>query len=127
MTDNLTWHQHNVTREQREKLNGHRGCVLWFTGLSGSGKSTVANVVDQKLHAANIHTYLLDGDNIRLGLNATASMLQEQFSEQFAQRFGLGFSAEDRQENIRRIGNRCRTILFRWHCHVRSVRQPLPI
>ncbi|MCA8994380.1 MAG: adenylyl-sulfate kinase [Planctomycetaceae bacterium] len=84
---NVTWHDHRVSSEDREALKGHKGCVLWFTGLSGAGKSTVANTVDHKLHAIGKHTYLLDGDNIRMGLNKN-----------------LGFSAEDRTENIRRIG-----------------------
>lgn len=84
---NVHWHEHSVTSEERKKLKGHKGCVLWFTGLSGAGKSTVANTVDHKLHALGKHTYLLDGDNIRHGLNKN-----------------LGFSAEDRAENIRRIG-----------------------
>jgi len=84
---NVTWHEHNVTREERAKLKGHKGAVLWFTGLSGCGKSTVANAVDRLLHDRGVHTYVLDGDNIRMGLNKN-----------------LGFSPEDRTENIRRIG-----------------------
>ena len=84
---NVTWHDHNVTTEERCKLNGHKGAVLWFTGLSGCGKSTVANAVDRLLHERGIHTFVLDGDNIRMGLNKN-----------------LGFSPEDRTENIRRIG-----------------------
>lgn len=84
---NVTWHAHKVTREDRQKLNGHRGAVLWFTGLSGCGKSTIANAVDQLLHEKGVHTFVLDGDNIRMGLNKN-----------------LGFSPEDRTENIRRIG-----------------------
>lgn len=100
----VVWHQHAVTRREREQLNGHRGCVLWFTGLSGSGKSTIANVVDHKLHELGVHTFLLDGDNIRHGLNASPAILEPQHSTSFAKRFGLGFSAEDREENIRRIG-----------------------
>lgn len=84
---NVTWHDHHVGREQRQKLNGHKGAVLWFTGLSGCGKSTIANAVDQLLHQRGIHTFVLDGDNIRMGLNKN-----------------LGFSPEDRTENIRRIG-----------------------
>jgi adenylylsulfate kinase len=84
---NVTWHAHAVTRENRQKLNGHRGAVLWFTGLSGCGKSTIANAVDQLLHEQGIHTFVLDGDNIRMGLNKN-----------------LKFSPEDRTENIRRIG-----------------------
>lgn len=84
---NIVWHPHQVSRREREHLNGHRGCVLWFTGLSGAGKSTIANAVEANLHARGVHTYLLDGDNIRHGLNRN-----------------LGFSADDRSENIRRIG-----------------------
>jgi adenylylsulfate kinase len=99
----VVWHQHNVRREDRERLNGHRGCVVWFTGLSGSGKSTVANLVERLLHERGAHTFLLDGDNIRHGLNATPQLLADR-GEAYAQRFGLGFSAEDREENIRRIG-----------------------
>lgn len=84
---NVTWHEHNVTAEERQKLNGHKGAVLWFTGLSGCGKSTIANAVDRLLHDRGVHTYVLDGDNVRMGLNKN-----------------LGFSPEDRTENIRRIG-----------------------
>ncbi len=84
---NVTLHKHRVSSEDRCKLAGHKGAVLWFTGLSGCGKSTVANEVDYKLNQAGKRTYVLDGDNIRLGLNKN-----------------LGFSAEDRVENIRRIG-----------------------
>ena len=84
---NVTWHEHNVSREERQKLNGHKGAVLWFTGLSGCGKSTIANAVDRLLHDRGFHTFVLDGDNIRMGLNKN-----------------LGFSPEDRVENIRRIG-----------------------
>lgn len=84
---NVTLHEHRVSSEDRCKLAGHKGAVLWFTGLSGSGKSTVANAVDYKLHEMGKRTYVLDGDNVRLGLNRN-----------------LGFSAEDRAENIRRIG-----------------------
>lgn len=102
----IHWHSHVVTREKREGLHGHKGCVLWFTGLSASGKSTIANVLDYKLHGLGKHSFLLDGDNIRHGLylNAAPAGLREQHSEEFAARFGLGFSAEDREENIRRIG-----------------------
>ena len=84
---NVTWHAHTVSKEERCKLNGHKGAVLWFTGLSACGKSTIANEVDFKLNQRGKHTYVLDGDNIRMGLNKN-----------------LGFSAEDRAENIRRIG-----------------------
>jgi adenylylsulfate kinase len=87
----------------REQLMGHRGCVLWFTGLSGSGKSTVANEVDRQLYARGVHTFVLDGDNVRHGLNATPQLLASQ-GQAYAQRFGLGFGADDRAENIRRVG-----------------------
>ncbi len=100
----VTWHEHSVSRRDHEKLNGHQGCVLWFTGLSGCGKSTVANAVESLLHEQGFHTFLLDGDNIRHGLNATAAMLKQDHAEAFANRFGLGFSSQDREENIRRIG-----------------------
>jgi adenylylsulfate kinase len=98
------WHEHAVARQEREKQNGHRGCVVWFTGLSACGKSTVANLVDHKLHGMGLHSYVLDGDNIRHGLNAGPGMLKDAHGEDFAKRFGLGFSAQDREENIRRIG-----------------------
>jgi adenylylsulfate kinase len=101
---NVHWHEHSVSREEREKLNGHRGCVIWFTGLSGCGKSTVSNLVDHKLHSMGLRSYVLDGDNVRHGLNAGPGMLKERHGEEFAKRFGLGFSAQDREENIRRIG-----------------------
>jgi adenylylsulfate kinase len=99
----VTWHDHAVSRAERERLNRHRGCVVWFTGLSGCGKSTLANAVDRKLYALGVHSFLLDGDNVRHGLNASPALLAEH-GPPFAQRFGLGFSAEDRTENIRRIG-----------------------
>jgi adenylylsulfate kinase len=98
------WHEHAVSRAEREQLNGNKGCVVWMTGLSASGKSTLANVVDHKLHAAGFHSMVLDGDNIRHGLNAGPGMLKGPHGDAFAQRFGLGFSAQDREENIRRIG-----------------------
>jgi adenylylsulfate kinase len=78
--------------------------VVWFTGLSGCGKSTISNLVDHKLHALGLHSYVLDGDNVRHSLNAGPGMLKERHGEEFAKRFGLGFSAQDREENIRRIG-----------------------
>lgn len=84
---NIVWHDHQVTAEERIKLMGHEGAILWFTGLSGSGKSTLANAVEGALFERGIHTYILDGDNVRHGLNKD-----------------LGFSPEDRNENIRRIG-----------------------
>lgn len=85
-SDDVVWHQHTVGKQQRIQLKPHRPCVLWFTGLSGSGKSTIANEVEKQLNHAQCHTYLLDGDNIRHGLNRD-----------------LGFSDTDRVENIRRI------------------------
>jgi adenylylsulfate kinase len=107
MSENVSvhWHEHQVTRERREKRNGHKGCVIWFTGLSGSGKSTVANTLDHKLHQGGIHSAVLDGDNVRHTLNAAPAILGKSHSDEFAQRFGLGFSAIDREENIRRIGS----------------------
>jgi adenylylsulfate kinase len=84
---NIVWHDHHVSKAERAALKGQKPCVLWFTGLSGSGKSTIANAVETALLSHRKHTYLLDGDNIRHGLNS-----------------GLGFSDEDRIENIRRIG-----------------------
>ena len=101
---NVTWHEHSVTREAREKRNAHKGCVIWFTGLSGSGKSTVANSLDHKLHQSKIQSVVLDGDNVRHGLNAAPGMLKDTHGDEFSNRFGLGFSAIDREENIRRIG-----------------------
>jgi len=83
---NVTWHAHKVGREERESLLKQKGVVLWFTGLSGSGKSTIANEVAYRLYSMGKLTYVLDGDNIRHGLNKN-----------------LGFSPEDRNENIRRI------------------------
>ena len=99
----VVWHHHSVSREDRERLNGHAGCVVWFTGLSGCGKSTVANLVDRMLYEQGARSFVLDGDNVRHGLNAAPPMLAA-YGEPFARRFGLTFAAEDRQENIRRIG-----------------------
>ena len=101
---NVKWHEHQVSRDKREALNGHKGCVIWFTGLSGSGKSTIANALDHKLFQNGIRSAVLDGDNVRHTLNAGPGMLKEVHGDQFAERFGLGFSAIDREENIRRIG-----------------------
>jgi len=102
-TTQLTWHPHSVSRQDRERLNGHRGCVVWFTGLSGSGKSTIANLVDRALYERGVHSVLLDGDNVRHGLNASPARL-ESYGADFASRFGLTFSPADRRENIRRVG-----------------------
>jgi adenylylsulfate kinase len=88
---NITWHAGHVTREMREQLYGQRGATLWFTGLSGSGKSTVARQVELLLAQRGHHVYTLDGDNVRYGLCRD-----------------LGFSPADRTENIRRIGEVCK-------------------
>jgi adenylylsulfate kinase len=87
MNTNIVWHHSLVSREQRERRNGHKSFVLWFTGLSGAGKSTLAHRVEELLFKKGCRTYVFDGDNVRHGLCAD-----------------LGFSAEDRRENIRRIG-----------------------
>ncbi|GAM73794.1 adenylylsulfate kinase [Vibrio ishigakensis] len=84
---NIVWHDATVSRKERQALKEQKPVVLWFTGLSGSGKSTIANAVERKLHELKKHTYLLDGDNVRHGLN-----------------HDLSFSDKDRVENIRRIG-----------------------
>jgi len=84
---NIVWHNATVVKEDRHQLNRHKSCVLWFTGLSGSGKSTLANAVEKRLYELEVRSYVLDGDNIRHGLNKD-----------------LGFSNEARKENIRRIG-----------------------
>ena len=84
---NIVWHPGAVTRADRETLNGHRGCIVWLTGLSGSGKSTIAVELEKRLWDHGVRAFILDGDNIRHGLNKN-----------------LGFSPADRTENIRRIG-----------------------
>ena len=84
---NITWHDSGITKEDREKRQKHRGAVIWLTGLSGSGKSTIAVEVQAQLFEKSCNVFILDGDNIRHGLNGD-----------------LGFSPEDREENIRRIG-----------------------
>jgi adenylylsulfate kinase len=104
MDTNVTWHEHQVSREARERLNGHKGCVIWFTGLSGSGKSTVANTLDHLLWGYGYHSAVLDGDNVRHSLNAGPGILRDTHGEDYGARFGLGFTAIDREENIRRIG-----------------------
>jgi adenylylsulfate kinase len=103
---NVFWHEGDITREERWKNLKCRGATLWFTGLSGSGKSTIASALEQTLVNRGIFSYRLDGDNVRFGLNAGPKILQEThgYEEARAKRFGLGFSAEDRAENIRRIG-----------------------
>ncbi|MGD6771867.1 adenylyl-sulfate kinase [Staphylococcus simulans] len=86
-SQNITWHDSEVTKTERQAQNGHKSVVLWFTGLSGSGKSTISVALEKALFERRIYAYRLDGDNIRHGLNNN-----------------LGFSPEDRKENIRRIG-----------------------
>ena len=103
-TVDVRWHAHAVSRVDRERAAGHTGCVLWFTGLSGCGKSTLANAVDRKLFERGCRTFVLDGDNVRLGLNAAPALLEPRHGAEFARRFGLGFGPQDREENIRRIG-----------------------
>lgn len=100
----VRWHEATISRDQRETSAGHRGCVIWFTGLSGSGKSTLANEVDRQLHARGHRSFILDGDNVRHGLNASPKILETIHGQPFAKRFGLGFGPEDRKENIRRVG-----------------------
>src|SRR5919198_5695693 len=102
----ITWHEGAVTREERQQLLKQVGATIWFTGLSGSGKSTLAVAVEQVLIQRGHAAYVLDGDNIRFGLNAGPKILVETrgYSEVQAKRFGLGFSAADREENIRRNG-----------------------
>lgn len=93
-SSNVVWHANAVTRADREQRNGHRSLVLWFTGLSASGKSTLANAVEEELHRLGCNTFVLDGDNVRHGLCSD-----------------LGFSLEDREENLRRIGETAKLML----------------
>ncbi|EHY91437.1 MULTISPECIES: adenylyl-sulfate kinase [Staphylococcus] len=86
-SNHITWHESAVTKVERQQRNQHRSVVIWFTGLSGSGKSTISVALEKALYQQQVHTYRLDGDNVRHGLNNN-----------------LGFSPEDRKENIRRIG-----------------------
>ncbi len=101
----IVWHDHSVSREAREQRLKQRGVVVWMTGLSGCGKSTIANALDTMLHEAGAATMLLDGDNIRHGLCSPPERLIAEHGEEFAKRFGLGFGPLDREENIRRIGS----------------------
>lgn len=94
MTDNILWHEATVTRTRRERQNGHKGAIVWFTGLSGAGKSTLAHAVEECLHQMGCHTFVFDGDNVRHGLCAD-----------------LGFSVTDRSENLRRIGEMVKLFL----------------
>jgi adenylylsulfate kinase len=91
---NVVWHHATVTRERRERLNGHGAIVVWFTGLSGAGKSTLAHAVEESLHQQGRRTFVFDGDNVRHGLCS-----------------GLGFSPEGRRENLRRIGEMARLFI----------------
>ncbi|OOZ37663.1 adenylyl-sulfate kinase [Solemya velesiana gill symbiont] len=91
---NVVWHEPTVTRQRRAEKNGHRSAILWFTGLSGAGKSTIAHAVEESLYQLGCDTYVLDGDNVRHGLCGD-----------------LGFSDEDRNENIRRIGEMAKLFL----------------
>ena len=86
-SQNIVWHETTVSKSERESINGHKGCTVWLTGLSGSGKSTIANLLEKALWERGIRSFVLDGDNVRHGLNKD-----------------LGFSPTDRTENIRRIG-----------------------
>ena len=88
VSSNTVWHHATVTRTRREAQNSHKSAILWFTGLSGAGKSTLAHAVEEQLHQLGCRTYVMDGDNVRHGLCGD-----------------LGFSEQDRKENIRRIGN----------------------
>lgn len=94
VSENTVWHHATVTRQRRERLHGHKSAILWFTGLSGAGKSTLAHAVEERLYSMGCSTFVLDGDNIRHGLCGD-----------------LGFSKEDRVENIRRIGETAKLLL----------------
>ena len=93
-TNSIVWHHATVTRQRRERLFGHKSVVLWFTGLSGAGKSTIAHSVEERLHQSGCHTFVFDGDNVRHVLCSD-----------------LGFSQQDRSENIRRIGEMSKLFL----------------
>jgi adenylylsulfate kinase len=105
VSKDIVWHEQSVDRAMREKRLGQLGCVIWFTGLSGCGKSTIANALDVMLSQEGRATTLLDGDNVRHGLCAPPAALRSEHGAEFAERFGLGFAAVDREENIRRIGS----------------------
>lgn len=109
-SDNLTWHAMKVSKAERVTRNGHRSFVLWFTGLSGAGKSTIASALDTVLFGRGISTYVLDGDNIRLGLNSN-----------------LGFTEEDRHENIRRVGEVAKLFVDAGIVTIASLISPLEV
>lgn len=90
----ISWHSASVTRQRRQRQNGHKSVILWFTGLSGAGKSTLAHALEEKLHEHGCRTFVFDGDNVRHGLCRD-----------------LGFSREDRKENLRRIGEMCKLFI----------------
>jgi len=92
--NNVIWHRSKVTRDMREKQNGHKSFILWFIGLPASGKSTLAHEVEDRLHQMGCKTFVFDGDNVRHGLNKD-----------------LGFSKENRKENMRRIGEMCKLFI----------------
>ena len=92
--NNTVWHHATVNRELRNQQNRHKSIILWFTGLSGSGKSTIAHAVEEQLFKQGFRTFVLDGDNVRHGLSSN-----------------LGFSEEDRKENIRRVGETAKLML----------------
>ena len=94
ISSNVVWHHASVTRARRETLNGHRSVILWFTGLSGAGKSTIAHALEERLHEMGCRTFVFDGDNVRHGLCGD-----------------LGFSVEERTENIRRVGEMVKLFL----------------
>jgi adenylylsulfate kinase len=99
---NITAHNFKTTKQLREKIKNQKAWTIWMTGLSGSGKSTIANQLEQTLNSMGLHTYCLDGDNTRLGLNK-----------------GLGFSEEDRIENIRRVAEVCKLMNDAWtYCNM---------
>ncbi len=91
---NVTWHKSLVSRQDRERMNGHKSVVLWFTGLSASGKSTLAHATEERLHQMNCRTFVMDGDNVRHGLCSD-----------------LGFTLEDRHENLRRVGETAKLLV----------------
>ncbi len=93
-SSNVVWHHATVTRDRRQQQNGHKSVILWFTGLSGAGKSSLAHAVEEQLHQLGSRTFVLDGDNVRHGLSGD-----------------LGFSDDDRKENIRRIGETAKLFL----------------